>query len=204
MTKIPKSHRALLTPRLREAFADPIAHFQQVADTCPFATMAEWLHAVLSEGIWLLALHRGEPKQWTEAGFLWFPEEVFGAEITPSSGANLPNLPPALRQYYSLVDGVRWMPFGDAGGLNGGEEHTSLTVFSHYEFHGANIDPAKTFVFGSSSCGDMLIYTEDGRGGWFCHENGKIHLLGTVADTIEWVYGELLANRCPEFDYRWA
>jgi hypothetical protein len=50
----------------------------------------------------------------------------------------------------------------------------------------------------------MLIYTEDGRGGWLCHENGKIHLLGTIEDTILWVYGELLANRCPDFDYSWA
>ena len=50
----------------------------------------------------------------------------------------------------------------------------------------------------------MLVYTKDGRGGWCCHENGKVHLLGTIEDTINWVYGELLAGRCPDFDYSWA
>jgi hypothetical protein len=205
LAKIPKSHRKLLTPRLREVFADPLAHFQKVADSCPFASMAAWLNALLTGGTWILALHQGDPATLTEAGFLWVSEEVLTAEITPSCGTKFPHQPPALRRYYSLVDGVRWMSFGCAGGLIGCQEYSSLADdFSHYEFHGADIDPAKTFVFGSSSCGDMLIYTEDGRGGWFCHENGKIHLLGTVEDTIQWIYGELLENRSPDFDYNWS
>ena len=45
----------------------------------------------------------------------------------------------------------------------------------------------------------MIVYTADGRGGWLCHENGEIRLLGSVLDTIDWVYGELLADRCPDF-----
>ncbi len=61
-----------------------------------------------------------------------------------------------------------------------------------------------TFIFGWSLCGNMLIYTTSGRAGWLCHENGRIHLLGTIKDTIQWVYGELLANRCPEFDSNWG
>ena len=124
-------------------------------------------------------------------------------EIAPARGAVPAGLPPALRRYYSLVDRVSWMPFGCAGGLEGAGDHTPLTDFD-YTYHGADIDPARTFVLGSSPGGDMLIYTEDGRGGWLCHENGKIHPLGTVVDTIEWVYSELQADRCPDFDYSWA
>ncbi len=52
-------------------------------------------------------------------------------------------------------------------------------------------------------CSDMLICTSDGRGGWLCHENAHTHLLGTIAQTIDWVCSELLANRCPEHDYGW-
>ena len=77
-----------------------------------------------------------------------------------------------------------------------------IDEFVDFEF-GADVDPARTFVFGCSDCGDMIIYTAEGRGGWLCHENGKIHLLGTIEDTIEWVYSELLANRFPEFDHKW-
>jgi hypothetical protein len=35
------------------------------------------------------------------------------------------------------------------------------------------------------------------------HEDGQIHLLGSVLDTIDWVYGELLADRCPDFNDSW-
>jgi len=201
LAKIPKTHRDLLTPRIQEVFADPEEHFRRVADACPFSKMAAWLRALMSEGAWVLALHRGKPATWTEAGFLWFSESVYGAEITPAKEEIPSTIPSVLRKYYSLVDGVRWMDFGSAGGLNGCGEHTPLTEFSHYKFHGADIDPAKAFIFGWSPCGDMLIYTTDDRGGWVCHENGKVHLLGTIKDTIQWVYAELLANRCPEFDY---
>jgi hypothetical protein len=204
LADVPKSHRELLTPRIREIFTDPEEHFRQAADSCPFSTMAAWLRALLSEGNWVLALHRGKPASWTEAGFLWFSENVCSAEITPAKEEALSTLPRSLQKYYSLVDGVRWMEFGSAGGLNGCEEHTPLTEFSHFKLHGAEIDPTKTFIFGWSPGGNMLIYTEDGRGGWLCHENGKIHLLGSIEDTILWVYGELLVNRCPDFDYSWA
>lgn len=68
------------------------------------------------------------------------------------------------------------MPFGCAGGLDGISDPTPLTNF-YDTYHGAEIDPSRTFAFGSSPGGDMLIYTEDDRGGWLCHENGKILLL---------------------------
>ena len=67
----------------------------------------------------------------------------------------------------------------------------------------AGVNPSKTFAFGFSFCGDSLIYTEGDKAGWLCHENGRIHLLGTIEDTIKWVYKQLLADRCPEFDYDW-
>jgi hypothetical protein len=47
----------------------------------------------------------------------------------------------------------------------------------------------------------MLIYTDYGRGGWLAHENAEIMLLGTIEETIEWVYLKLQADRCPDFDY---
>lgn len=203
LKRVRESHRMLITPRIKEAFADASEYFRSVAVCCPFPSMAAWLKVLIEEGDWELVLHRGVPEEWTAAGIRWWSEKVRSAEITPASESNLSKLPPALRRYYSLVDQVSWMPFGCAGGLYGITDHTPLTNF-YYTYHGADIKPAKTFVFGSSSCGDMVIYTADGRGGWLCHEDGKIHLLGTIEDTIEWVYCELLANRSPEFDYGWA
>jgi hypothetical protein len=202
LTKVPKSHRELLIPCIQEAFADPSAHFLRVAKICPFPQMAKWLKALVAGGTWMLGLHRGDQPGWTQAGFLWFSDEVRSAEISPSIGEPLPNQPTTLQRYYSLVDCVSWMPFGCAGGLEGCRGHPPLTEF-YYDLHAASIDPNKTFAFGFSPNGDTLIYTEDDRAGWLCHENGRIHLLGSVKDTIQWVYKELLADRCPEFDYGW-
>ncbi len=206
LKKVPRSHRALLTPQLREAFADPGSYFRRIAERCPFPAMAGWLRAVIAENLWDLALHRGVPPvpvEWTAAGIRWWSDGVRSAEITPAGDTVPDDLPPALRRYYSLVDRVSWMPFGCAGGLEGAGDRTPLTDFD-YDYHGADIDPSRTFVLGSSTGGDMLIWTDDGRGGWFCHENGRIHLLGTIEDTIDWVYAELQADRCPDFDYNWA
>jgi hypothetical protein len=47
----------------------------------------------------------------------------------------------------------------------------------------------------------MLVYTTDERGGMLSHETGRIHWLGSLVDSIDWIYGELLAKRTPEYDY---
>jgi hypothetical protein len=205
LSKVPKSHRMLITPELRKAFADPSSYFKDLANRCPFPAMSDWLRAVIAERLWVVGLHHGKPpvpEEWTQVGIRWFGENMLGAEITPASGLASQDLPPVLREYYSLVDAVYWMPFGLAGGLYGCGDHSPLTNF-YDSYHGADIDPARTFAFGSSFCGDMLVYTDDGRGGWLCHENAQIHLLGTIEDTINWVYSELRADRCPEYDYNW-
>ena len=44
----------------------------------------------------------------------------------------------------------------------------------------------------------MLVFTMDDRGGWFEHETGEIKWIGSLAETIDWIYTELLANREPE------
>lgn len=203
LEKVPKTHRALLTASIREAFGDPSVHFRQVAEICPFPPMKAWLGSLLKEGDWKLALHRGDPPEWTSAAFDWNSSKVRGAEITPSKEDPPATLPAVFQSYYLLVDSIRWMPFGGAGGLEGCRDHIPVSTF-RVDHLGTNVDPAKTFVFGWSPGGDMLVYAHDGRGGWLCHENGKVHWLGSIADTIEWVFAELLADRCPDFDYSWT
>jgi hypothetical protein len=86
LTKVPRSHRDLVTPRIREVFADPPAHFLQVAKSCPFPPMAKWVKALVADGTWMLGLHRGDPPTWTQAGFEWLSDKVRSAEIGPSTG----------------------------------------------------------------------------------------------------------------------
>jgi hypothetical protein len=202
LNEVPASHRELLTPQLRDAFVDPRGYFMEISNRCPFFAMGRWLKALCADNDWHMALHRGIPDRWTGSGFQWYSNGVYHQEISPAGVAIRKDLPATLRLYYSLVDQVRWTSFGYAGGLDGCGEHTPLTNFG-YAYRGAEIDAAQTFVMGASYCGDMLIYTSDGRGGWLCHETGNIHLMGTIEDTIEWAYAELLMGNCPEFDSKW-
>ena len=207
LSKVPKSHRDLLTPAIRAAFDDPNAHFRRVAERTPFPSMAAWLEALVADGDWELALHRGNQPGWEAAGFGWWPEGTCGAEVAPSEGDVPSTLPPALREYYALVGGVSWMPFGIAGGLYGCCDHSALNRFNDL-FGNEEFDPATTFSLGSDLCGDMLVYTRDGRGGWLFHERlfrkaDQIHPLGSIEDALNWAFGELLADRRPEAHPDW-
>lgn len=119
LDEVPITHRALLTPAIREAFVNPRAYFQRIANTCPFAPMASWFKLMVDEGVWELELHVGEPKHWTSSGYFWIVEDVRGATIAPATGTVLQGLPKELQQYYSMVGSVNWMEFGYAGGLEG-------------------------------------------------------------------------------------
>jgi hypothetical protein len=200
---VPKSHRNLLTPAIRKAFSNPTQYFGRIASRCPFSQMARWLKRLLADDDWELQLHRGIPKKWTMTGFLWCSERVRSAIIGTPSETDLGHYPKVLQRYYALVNQVQWMPFGCSGGLDGAGHATPLSEIG-MDIHAVEVDPLRTFIWGTSPCGDMLIYTQDGRGGWLCHENGHIHLLGTIEATIDWVYGELLADQCPDYDYDWT
>lgn len=200
---VPGAYQRLITEPIRKAFEDPLGYFSSLAAEAPVPAMKRWLQAVLCGKDWELHLHQGSPEERTSAGYCWWSDSVRSAEVAPPDQVRGKMLLPILDSYFSIVDHVQWLPFGCAGGLSGCGEHTPLTTFP-CEYHGAEIDPEKTFVLGWSPGGNMLIYTTDDRGGWVCHENGKVHLLGSVADTLEWVYSQLLADECPDFDYIWA
>jgi hypothetical protein len=196
---VPSSHRKLLTAALRRAFADPIAHFRDIAERCPFPRMVQWLEKLLKEGKWALHLNKCNPEygDWSLTGFQWSSKQVRGATIAlPRKKPR--GLPKSLQDYYSLVDEVNWIAFGGAGDLDGSGPHKSLAKIPYYR---AVEDADAIHLWGSSACGDMLIYSTKDRGGWLSHETSHIHWLGSIADAINWVYGELLANRTPDYDY---
>jgi hypothetical protein len=182
LRQVPKSHRQLITSRIREAFADATAYFRDVADRCCFQDMVKWLQALLEDNVWELQLHLGYGEH-VAAGFYWSSDRVRSAMIGVPSDQNLSIYPTTLSEYYSLVDVVDWMGFGRAGGFSGVGEHFPLRAFQ-FDYHGAAVDLDDTFICGASPCGDMLLYTGDSRGGWLNHGSHQIHLLGTIADMI--------------------
>lgn len=200
LASVPDSHAYLITPQLREAFSDPVGRFCKIAECCPFPEMARWLRTLLETPRWQLELNQGDPQEYASAGYYWASQYVRSATID-LPGGTLPKFPKTLVDYYSLVDAVDWMGFGCAGGLAGAGGHAPLRAFP-YDWQ--DIDADEVSVWGYSPCGDMIIWTADGRGGWLSHETGRMQLLGTIEELIDWVYAKLSANECPEYDREWA
>jgi hypothetical protein len=201
LKSVPRSHCHLLTPEIKSWWADPLRAIRRVADRAVTPNMGRWFRRMADEGSWELCLHRADGVDVSAAGFRLSCPGTRGAEVSPPSAKPLPKyLPPELASYYRLVGSVDWGGFGKCGGLTGPTGHTPLNVFPK-EYHGADVDPARTFIFGTDAGGGMhmAICTTDGRGGWLNFSEGEITLLGSVFDTIDWVYGELLADRSPDY-----
>jgi hypothetical protein len=198
LESVPRSHRRLLTPEIESWWADSKRAVRGIADRAVTPNMIQWFRRMANGGGWRLQLHK-QSHGATRAGYWLSCPGIRGAEVgPPPARPAVKHLPPGLSDYYRLVGYVDWLGFGAAGGLDGPDGHTPLTAFA-FDYHGADVDPARSFVFGWSPCGDMIIYTADGRGGWLNHGPHEIRLLGSVVDTIDWVYGELLTNRCPDY-----
>lgn len=204
--QVPETHRGLLSPMIRDVFVDPVSHFRDIASRSRFTSLSQWINALIADPKWELELNRGFPfderVNWTMTGFRWNSDSVAGALIGLPTRRDFHGYPKSLADYYKLVDVVHCTIFGGAGGLYGADDHTSISEFLH-DLRDADLCPEDVFVFGSSGCGDMMIYSVDDRGGWLCHENGHIHWLGSITDTVNWMFGELLKNREPEYDYSW-
>lgn len=197
LADIPASHAHLLSVPLREAFAEPVARFRAIADECPFPEMARWLNILLEAPRWSLELNLSDDDEYSTAGFNWESDTVRSAVIgLPTS---LPeHLPATLTRYYSLVDRVDWMGFSCAGNLWGANQHVPLTEIREAD-EGAELQPEQCFIWGDSPCGDLIIWTMDGRGGWASHESNAFQFLGSIEDSINWIFGQLCNNVCPEY-----
>jgi hypothetical protein len=198
LRSVPRSHRRLVTAEIEAWWTDPVRVVRGIADRAVTPNMGQWFRRMADNGSWCLELHKSTHGA-MGAGYGLSCPGIRGAEVAPPPAKPVvKHLPAGLLDYYRLVGRVHWMGFGAAGGLDGLDGHMPLTAFG-FNYHGADVELASTFAFGCSLCGDMIVCTADGRGGWLCHENGEIRLLGSVLYTVDWVYGELLADRCPDF-----
>ncbi|MDA1016001.1 MAG: hypothetical protein O3A00_16285 [Planctomycetota bacterium] len=139
----------------------------------------------------------------TQGGFFLASEKITGAVVAPPLDPNPAHEIDEFAHYYSLVDVVHWDEFACAGGLFGFGVPFPVTDYG-FESQSKAFPSNTTYVWGNSSCGDVLVYTADGQLGYLSHENDAANSLGTIDEGINWVFGELLNNRTPEFDYGWA
>lgn len=186
LKSVPRSHRKLITAEIEQWWADPIRAMRVVADSAIVPNMGQWFRRMADAGTWSLQLHQSFSGS-MQAGYCWSCPDIRGAEVGPPPLKPVVNhLPRELAAYYRLVGFVDWNGFGASGGLCGLDDCI-----------GIDPSPSRLFVFGWSPDGNMLVFHVEGQGGWYDQENGGIRSMGSVADAINWVYGELLADRCP-------
>ena len=95
---------------------------------------------------------------------------------------------------------AHWESVGHAGGILSAQEHIPLSVYGARSTNPVFPVDSST-VFATSPCGDMMIYNTNGDAGYLSHETGDSYVVGTVPEMLEWVFGQLLQNQLPEFDY---
>lgn len=200
---VPDSHREMVDPTIVRIFANPRKWVRDTASRCRSENMRRWLDFMAADGRCKLLLEEARMMdRITRAGLFLWSDKVRCAIVTPPVQPSLPNRIEAFSRYYSLIDVLDWERLGSSGGVFGSRQHVPLPDYWTGDLEcGTSLDELR--VWGSSDSGDMLVHATDRRAGWLSHESGRIHWLGDIDDAIDWVFGELMANRTPAFDYDW-
>lgn len=205
LSEVPASHRGLLNSDIRDAFENPQGYLLKLAVNTQLPAFAKFLNLLIKEARCALMLATademfGGPQaafHWWPRGRATIPHRIFiePGECDPKDFATV-----GFQQLFSQVRWVHWAEFGFGGGLFRPSDHSTL---KHWGATSKSklFPTAITRIFGSSTCGDMLIYNAKGEAGFLSHENGKAYSLGSVTDALNWIFDELRQGRTPEFDY---
>lgn len=197
---LPATHRSVLTPDVRAAFADPRAYFRDVSDRAPLRSFGTWIRA-LTEGTWqLVVFHYKHGSYADSCRFRWrrrgVSEGTFQVgryDETESVGH------PDFRLIYSVVREVRWRPPPMSGDLlSPHERYLVAGCCWDEEVRGWPSDT--TTIFAHTECGDMLIHTPEGKAGFLSHETKIAYPTGTIPETLDCIFGLLLTDETPQFD----
>ncbi|WP_020470865.1 hypothetical protein [Zavarzinella formosa] len=191
LKRVPASHAALITSDIRWIFADVPGYFLRMAESAPVPAMAEWLRRMVAGGDWRLSLHRHKQSKETRAGFAWRSAVMHSAEIGPPSGKEWP--PGPVGEFFTLIGYLDWNGFGQTGTLH--PPFPVLDERSDSIQDSLRMDLSRAIAWGEFN-GDMLIAISPDFGGWITI-SGSVVPLGTVSDSIEWVFQSLLDNRSP-------
>jgi hypothetical protein len=137
------------------------------------------------------------------AAFAFDSIAVTPIQVSPGSNCAVCAGVADMTAFCRQIGWLHWTVYGGAGGLDRCP-HTSFADPDR-PLKIPEIDSSSTYSFGSTACGDEYVYDTAGRAGMLAHESLRIFWIGTVADTMNWIFHELRHKRTPEFDYnRWG
>jgi len=202
---VPKTHQALITDAIREAFVDPAGYFVELGVQSKLPGFQAFISELVRLAKPSLLLATGDEMfGGPTVGFQWWAGSQDGMPhhiiLEPGKRESLQVIPPGLRELYSVVRWVHWDQVGFSGGLFTDEQ--ICTVARCDIPCRSNVFPPKsTFIFGNTASGDMFINNAQGEAGFLSHETGSAYSLGSLTDALNWIFDELRQGREPEFDY---
>ncbi|WP_442510524.1 hypothetical protein SH528x_002149 [Novipirellula sp. SH528] len=198
LASVPDSHRDIITDSVRDAFRDPAAYFSEIASRTAIPSLRNYLANFVADGRWTLLLaDTYMMERATIAAFQWFhPAQYACMLIAPTADCD----DDRFTSFYDCLSMAHWDSIGFAGGI---VPYCNQISVDDYGTPSTNPTfPADaTRVFGNSSCGDMMICNSSGDAGYLSHESGASHVVGSFSEMLDWIFGELIQNQTPEFDY---
>ncbi|MEO1618431.1 MAG: hypothetical protein AAFV88_21440 [Planctomycetota bacterium] len=198
LADVPESHLDCVTDSVREAFRDPVAYFAAVADQVVIPNLQRYLERFIAEGRWsLLLAETFMMDRATVAAFQWIhPEQyycMFGVQDSDCGDQRFAT-------FYSQLAMAHWDSIACAGGIVSYHQQISVAMYGMPSTN-PSFPAESTMVFGHSSCGDAMVCNASGKAGFLSHENGASYVIGSFEEMLDWIFGELLHMRTPEFDY---
>jgi hypothetical protein len=190
---VPESHLPLLDESVRSVFRDVPGYFSRAATHAPVSCMKQWLTYLVSESHWQLNLHHAMYPDLTPgvAWFRWQSEMVLSAEFELSNGVGRSAGKSLIEDVFRWFREINWGGFQFPGNLY--SPIPVLDVRGGQVRIGPSIDLTQTVAWGDYQL-DYLIATSNNQGGWWS-EDGEVRIIGTVQDTLEWVFGEFLCGK---------
>lgn len=195
---LPESHHDIVTDSIRTAFRDPASYFAEIASRTAVPNLQRYLSNFVAGGRWsLLFAETFMMDRDTVAAFQWFHPDQYACMLGTRTADCDDN---RFTSFYDDLSLAHWDSIGFAGGIVPYRNQISVDDYGTPSTN-PTFPAYSTTVFGNSSCGDMMVCNSSGDCGYLSHENGASYVVGSFPEMLDWVFGELLQNRTPEFDY---
>jgi hypothetical protein len=188
---LPGEFRSVLTEQDCQTIQNSKAFFSKLAEHTELKWLRRLLRKCAASG-WELQFYASNDDPYRPYfRFLWEGEPALSL---PRPKPLRADLPPFLRQIYSVIGSYRENPFGYSGGLHPGDRLGPVSEMGIPVEPGGDIDPAAAIPFLETYSGSQLCYLPDGGGAWLeACQFRKVQNL--ERDVTKYFEGELRGER---------
>ncbi len=194
LDEVPQSHRKMVNQNIESIFRNIPEYFETIGKNAPVPAMRKWVRKLLDHESCSLLLQLSGYSKESRASFSWTSNVVRGAEFGPLRSKV--KLKSAVGDLFRLIEFLDWMGIGVTGKLFSPQDYYTVGALGIED--GPKVNLSRSIAWGEFN-GDVLIQAPGDFGGWRTI-SGRIVPLGTVTDSVEWVFDQLLNKRAPTLD----